>query len=109
MFGSDGSGRIPFEGRQIHHANRKIEREELRFPLDRARREGRGALLERYGIDGPEARQSGLEWKLESAGKYGCGRHGLSLGGGGPRQIGGGLLPSGQVRVASAPARRETE
>src|SRR2546421_6498835 len=67
------------EGREVHDANGEVEREDLRVALDRARREGRCTLLERDGVDGPEARQARLERKLEAAREPGGGGEVLSL------------------------------
>ena len=79
MFGSLGSGRIAFEQsaatlpgrvgalerRQIHAADRELEREDLRVLLDRALRERCRALLERDRVDRADARQPRLERQLE--------------------------------------------
>ena len=62
------------ERRQVDHADRELEREELRLALDRALRERRGALLERDRVDRADARQPRLERELESGRQ--CGRLG---------------------------------
>ena len=47
------------ERRQVHAPDRQVERPQLRLPLDRALREGRGALLQPDGVDGGHPRRRG--------------------------------------------------
>ena len=68
------------EGRQVHHPDRQVEREELGVLLDRALRERCGALLDADLVDRADARQPRLERKLEPTRQSRRLRHALSVG-----------------------------
>src|SRR5207302_10139640 len=68
-----------FERRQIHAADRKLERMELCVLLDRALRQLTRARLNRDLVDRADPRQARLEGQLEPARQCGCLSHTSSL------------------------------
>ena len=56
------------EGRQVHHPDREVEREELRLALDRPLRELGRPRLEGNGVDGADAREATTARQLERPG-----------------------------------------
>ena len=74
--GGDLARRVrAFEGRQIHHPDREVERGELRALLDRALRELARAGLERDRVDGADPRQAQIERQLDVEREKLCLRH----------------------------------
>ena len=69
----------PLEGRQIHHPDGEIEREQLRLALDRTLGERRRPLLHGHRVHRADSRQPGLERELETGGEHRCFRHTRSL------------------------------
>ena len=91
--GGDLAGRVgALERRQVHHPHGEVVRLQLRVLLDRALGERGGALLERDGVDGADARQPRLERELESARQ--CGRlgHGAKCTPTGMELVRGGMI-----------------
>ena len=72
----DLPGRVlALERGQIHHPDREIERLQLGLALDRALREGRGALLERDGVHRADSRKPRAGRKLEPTDERRCRGH----------------------------------